>query len=246
MVWFILGAIFIILVLLGFRLVYEYQRLVRFRLGKYKDVIKPGLRWIIPFIDTVEKVDLRTFAVDVQPQECMTEDNVPVHVDAVVYYHVKEPEKSVLNIENYTEAVILFARAALRDSIGKESLDTVLSNREKIAGEIKSILDKGTDPWGVDVQEVKIQQVELPESMKRAMAAQAEAEREKRATIIKSEGEVKSAENLRKAGETLAKSPASIHLRTLATISDIASDPSQKFIIPLPLEFLQSMNKKKK
>ena len=245
-----LGTIIIIVVLVfllsGLRLVYQYQRLVRFRLGKFQDVIEPGLRWIIPIIDKTEKVDLRIVSADVQPQEAMTKDNVPLHVDAVVFFRVLHPDKAIIEIEDYYTAISQFSRAALRDVIGKEDLDTVLSNREKIAEEMKRIVDKSAEHWGIDVVDVKIQQVELPESMKRSMAGQAEAEREKRATIIKSEGEVIAAKNLEKAAQTL-KTPGALELRTLTTLRDIASEPSQKIIIPIPTNLFDAfMGKKKK
>ncbi len=220
----IIFFVLLVLFLSGLRLVYQYQRIVRFRLGKYKDVLEPGLRWIVPLIDTTQKVDLRIVSADVQPQEAMTKDNVPLHVDAVVFFRVMHPDKAIIEIEDYYTAISQFSRAALRDVVGKEDLDTVLSNREKIAEEIRKIVDKSADHWGIDVVDVKIQQVELPESMKRSMAGQAEAEREKRATIIKSEGEVIAAKNLEKAAQTL-KTPGALELRTLTTLRDIASEP---------------------
>lgn len=241
----ILTIIVLVFLLSGIRLVYQYQRLVRFRLGKYKDVIEPGLRWIIPIIDKTEKVDLRIVSADVQPQEAMTKDNVPLHVDAVVFFKVLHPNKAIIEIEDYYTAISQFSRAALRDVVGKEDLDTVLSNREKIAEEIRKIVDKSAEHWGIDVVDVKIQQVELPESMKRSMAGQAEAEREKRATIIKSEGEVIAAKNLEKAAQTL-KTSGALELRTLTTLRDIASEPSQKIIIPIPTNLFDAFIGKKK
>lgn len=241
-------AIFVVLYLLlvtGLRLVYEYQRLVRFRLGKFKDVMKPGLKWIIPILDTTQRIDLRVTTVDVEPQEAITADNVPLKVNAVVFLKVKEPSKAVLEIEDYIVGVSHFARAALRDAVGKADLDMILSKREKVADEIQAIIDKATNPWGVDVTEVKIQEIELPDGMKRAMAAQAEAEREKRATIIKSEGEIKAAENLTKAAKTMEHAPMAMGLRTLATLTDISSDPAQKIIIPLPAEIMDWFGRKK-
>ncbi|MBW2970373.1 slipin family protein, partial [Candidatus Woesearchaeota archaeon] len=223
--------VFVILILFwGLRLVYEYQRLVRFRLGKFKDVMNPGLKWVIPIIDKTQRIDLRVNTVDVEPQEAMTADNVPLKVNAVIFYRVLKPSKAILEIEDYEIGVSQFARAALRDAVGKADLDVILSKREKVADEIKKIVDKATDPWGIDVIEVKIQEIELPETMKRAMAKQAEAERERRATIIKSEGEIKAAESLAKAAQILGKEPTAFNLRTLSTITDISSDPSQKII----------------
>ncbi|MBI4140187.1 slipin family protein [Candidatus Woesearchaeota archaeon] len=242
---YILTIIILVFLLVGLRLVYQYQRLVRFRLGKYKDVLEPGLRWVIPFVDHTEKIDLRVVSADVQPQESMTKDNVPLKVDAVVFFKVLHPDKAIIEIEDYYTAISQFSRAALRDVVGKEDLDTILSNREKVAEEIRRIVDKSADQWGIDVVEVKIQQVELPESMKRSMAGQAEAERERRATIIKSEGEVIAAKNLEKAAQTL-KSPGALQLRTLTTLRDIASEPSQKIIIPIPTDLFDKIAGKRK
>ena len=242
--WIPATILFLVLVS-GLRLVYQYQRLVRFRLGKYKDMMKPGLKWIIPILDTTQNIDLRVTTVDVEPQEAITADNVPLKVNAVVFFKVKDPSKAVLEIEDYIVGVSQFARAALRDAVGKADLDIILSKREKVADEIQAIIDKATDPWGVDVTEVKIQEIELPEGMKRAMAAQAEAEREKRAIIIKSEGEIKAAENLTKAAKTMEKAPMAMGLRTLSTLTDISSDPSQKIVIPLPTDIMEWFKKKK-
>ena len=241
--WAIFIAVYL-LVVAGLRLVYEYQRVVRFRLGKYKDVLKPGLKWVIPIIDTTQKTDLRVTTVDVEPQEAMTADNVPIKVNAVVFLRVKDPSKAVLEIEDYIVGVSHFARAALRDAVGKADLDAILSKREKVADEIQAIIDKATNSWGVDVTEVKIQEIELPETMKRAMAAQAEAEREKRAIIIKSEGEIKAAESFASAAKILGKEPMSLNLRQLSTIQDIAADPSQKVVF-VPTDVLSFFGGKK-
>ena len=243
-VWmYILAVLVVIMIIWGLRLVYEYQRLVRFRLGKYKDVIEPGLSWVIPIIDKTQRLDLRVSTVDVEPQEAMTADNVPIKVNAVIFFRVLKPSKAVLEIEDYEIGVSQFARAALRDAVGKADLDIILSKREQVADDIKKIVDKATDPWGIDVIDVKIQEIELPETMKRAMAKQAEAEREKRATIIKSEGEIKAAENLAVAAKTLGKEPIAFNLRTLSTITDISSDPSQKIIF-VPTDIMKFFEKK--
>lgn len=241
---YVLAVLVVIIILWGLRLVFEYQRLVRFRLGKFKDVIEPGLRWVIPIIDKTQRLDLRVSTVDVDPQEAMTADNVPLKVNAVIFFRVLKPSKAILEIEDYELAVTQFARAALRDAVGKADLDTILSKRERVAEDIKKIVDKATDPWGIDVIEVKIQEIELPETMKRAMAKQAEAERERRATIIKSEGEIKAAENLAKAAQILGKEPTAFNLRTLSTITDISSDPSQKIIF-VPADIMKVFNKEK-
>jgi regulator of protease activity HflC (stomatin/prohibitin superfamily) len=230
----------------GLRLIFEYQRVIVFRLGKYKKTLRPGLKWIIPVIDTTKKIDIRITTDAVPMQEAITLDNVSVKIDAVVFFKVINPEKAVINIDRYRVGVSQYARTAMRDIVGKFKLDDVLAKRDKIAEEIKIIVDKATDPWGVDVISVRIQNIEMPENMKRAMARQAEADREKKAIIIKSEGEVEAAENLTKAAKTMDKHPAALHLRTLNTLTDIASDPSQKIILALPVEVLKAFGGKKK
>jgi regulator of protease activity HflC (stomatin/prohibitin superfamily) len=242
-----MGGVLLLLFFLfaSVKVVYEYQRLVRFRLGRYKDTINPGLRLIIPIIDKVDRIDVRITTEDIPKQEAMTKDNVPVMVDAVVFFRVLHPKKAIIEIDDFREAVSQYARTALRDIIGKNQLDTLLASREKIAEQIKKIVDTATDEWGVDVSAVRIQNIELPGSMKRAMAREAEAERERRATIILSSGEVEAAKNLTKAAATMAKTPIAMQLRTLATISDISGDPAQKIILPIPFDLISGLMKKK-
>lgn len=218
----------------GLRLLYQYERGVVFTLGKYSHTKNPGLRWIIPIIQTMRKVDMRIKTADIPRQEAITKDNITILVNAVVYFKVVKPEDAIIKIEDYVYAVRQYTQAALRDIIGNSELDFVLTEREKIANSIKEIVDTETDEWGIDIEAIKTQEIELPAEMKRAIAKQAEAERVKRAIIITSEGELKASENLRKASENLSKSPASIHLRTLQTIRDIASDPSEKIVLFLP------------
>ena len=170
----------------------------------------------------------------------MTRDNVPVRVNAVVYFEVRDPEKAVLNIQDYTFAMAQYAQTALRDIIGNKSLDEVLSNREEIASEIEKVVDKETDPWGLNVTGIRMQDVELPENLKRTMAKQAEAERERRAVVIKAVGEVEASSNLAKAAKTLAESPGAMHLRTLNTLNDLSSDQSNTVVFAVPLEILQA------
>lgn len=232
-----LAAFFLLYILWsGIKLVYQYERGVVFTLGKYGGVREPGLTLIIPIIQGMRKIDMRIKTADIPRQEVMTKDNIPMLVNAVVYFKVVDPEAVIVKIEDYVFAVRQFTQAALRDVIGNSEMDSVLTEREKIAESIKKIVDTETSGWGVDVESIKIQEVELPAEMKRAMAKQAEAERERRAMIINSEGELTASDNLRKAAENLSKSSGALHLRTLQTIRDIASDPSEKIVLFLPSE----------
>jgi regulator of protease activity HflC (stomatin/prohibitin superfamily) len=215
--------------------------------------MNPGINIVIPILHSYKKLDVRIKTVDIPKQEVMTKDNVPVRVNAVVYFAVKDPMKATLNIQNYTYAVAQYAQTALRDIIGNKSLDEVLANRDEIAEEIEIVVDKETDPWGLNVSGIKMQDVELPENLKRTMAKQAEAEREKRGVIIKAQGEREAADNLSKAAATLSKTPAALHLRTLNTLNDLSSDQSNTVILAVPLEVLkafegigEALGKKKK
>ena len=226
------------LMLLGsIRVLYQYQKGILFQLGKYEKTVDPGVTIVLPFLQELRVVDMRITTSDVPKQEVITKDNIPVLVNTVVYYRVVKPDDAVLKIQNYDFAVRQYTQAALRDVVGNNELDFVLTEREKVAQSIKSIVDTETDEWGVDITSIKIQEIELPAEMKRAMAKQAEAERERRAAIIVSEGELQASENLRKAAENLSKSPSAIHLRTLQTIRDIAADPSEKIVLFLPSDF---------
>ena len=220
----------------GIKLIYQYERGVIFTLGRFGGIRNPGLTLIVPIIQTMRKVDMRIKTADIPRQEVMTRDNIPMLVNAVVYFKVVDPEAVIIKIEDHIFAVRQYTQAALRDVIGNSEMDSVLTERETIAESIKKIVDAETSGWGVDVESIKIQEVELPAEMKRAMAKQAEAERERRAMVINSQGELTASENLRKAAEQLAKSPGALHLRTLQTIRDIASDPSEKIVLFLPSE----------
>ncbi len=233
--WAVLGII-VLFFLSGIRVLVEYERAVVFRLGRYKRVSGPGIFYFIPIIEKMKRVDLRIKTADIPRQEVMTKDNIPILANTVVYFKVVKPEDAVIKIEDFEFAVKQYTQAALRDVVGNAELDFVLTEREKIAGSIKEIVDAETSGWGVDIEAIKIQEIELPAEMKRAMAKQAEAEREKRAVIISAEGELKASENLRKAADNLSKSPAAIQLRTLQTIRDIAADPSEKIVLFLPSE----------
>jgi len=223
------------------RIIYEYERGVLFTLGRFSGVLQPGLRVVIPIVQSMRKVDTRIKTVDIPKQEVMTKDNVPVSINAVVYMRVISAEKAVLKIENYVYAVSQYGQTALRDVIGNKELDFVLTERAQIADEIKLLVDKETDEWGIDITAIKVQDIELPLDMKRVMARQAEAEREKRAAIIKSTGEVIASKNLREAAEMLTRAPGALHLRTLETLSDISSDQSNTIIVPIPMEFLKAV-----
>jgi len=238
---YILITLFIVFGLGGLRVINQYERGVILTLGKYTGTLSPGLRWILIGVQRMIKVDMRIATTDIPRQEAITKDNVPVGVNAVVYFRVERAEDAVLKVENYAYAVSQYALAALRDMIGGVELDTLLTERERIAADIKRVVDTETAPWGVDVTAIKIQDIELPASMKRAMAAQAEAEREKRAIIIKAEGEVKAAENLQKAAGILGSVPGGMSLRTLETIDKLQPDPSKTVIFALPVEILEGI-----
>ena len=232
-------AVFVIFVILcmllgGIKVIREYERLVIFRLGKYQRTIGPGVVYVTPILESAEKVDLRIVTADIPRQEVMTKDNIPVLANTVVYYKVERPEDAIIKIENYAYAVRQYTQAALRDVVGTMDLDSVLGEREKIAVDIRKIVDTETNEWGIDIKSIKIQEVELPAEMKRAMAKQAEAEREKRAAIIASEGEIKAAKNLSEAAALMASEPGALQIRTLQTIRDISQDPSEKVVIFMP------------
>jgi regulator of protease activity HflC (stomatin/prohibitin superfamily) len=221
------------------KLVYEYERGVVFTLGKYSSTRSPGLTFVLPVFQNMRKVDMRIKTAEIPRQEVMTRDNIPMLVNAVVYFRVIIPEDAIIKIEDYVFAVRQYTQAALRDVIGNSEMDFVLTEREQIAQSIKEIVDAETTGWGVDIESIKIQEVELPAEMKRAMAKQAEAERERRAVIIASQGELSASENLRQAAANLTKSQGALHLRTLQTIRDIAADPSEKIVLFVPSDTSQ-------
>ncbi|HHD92596.1 MAG TPA: slipin family protein [Candidatus Portnoybacteria bacterium] len=239
-----MGVIITILVLVfifflyGLRVIHQYERAVRLRLGKFQDVLEPGLKWIIPVIDKLYRVDVRVITNDIPTQEVMTQDNVPIKVNGVVFFRVIYAERAVLEIEGYQYAVSQLAQSALRDMCGKAELDSVLAKREEIGEEIKQIVDRETDSWGIKVTDVKIKDIELPENMKRAMAHQAEAERDRRAKIILAEAEQQAAQKLLEAGRIIDQSPASLKLRLYQTLSDIAVEKNSTIILPFPEEVL--------
>ena len=240
LILFILGAAGFFLVA-GLRVVDQYERGVVLTLGKYGGTRQPGLTWILIVVQRMTKVDLRIATVDIPQQEVITKDNVTVGINAVVYFKVASAEKAILEIQDFRHAVALYAQATLRDVIGGVELDTLLSERDRIAGEIKKIVDVATDPWGLDVSNIKIQDIELPADMKRVMARQAESERERRASIIRAEGEFTAAEKLSQAANVLSSVPGGMSMRTLQTIEKINPDPSKTVIFALPIEVTDTL-----
>ena len=220
----------------------QYERGIVLTLGSYSYTLSPGLKVLIPFVQRLIKVDIRITTSDIPQQEVITRDNVPVGINAVVYFQVSKPEDAVLKIQDYTYAVTQYAQTALRDVIGGVELDSLLIDRQKIAEEIKKIVDIETTEWGVDVTAIKIQDIELPADMKRAMAKQAEAERERRATIIRSQGELSASENLKKAMQQMASSGA-ISLRTLQTIEATTANPANTVVFAIPIEIIEGLKK---
>ncbi|MCG3226704.1 MAG: SPFH domain-containing protein [Candidatus Heimdallarchaeota archaeon] len=237
----IIAFVLIIMFLAGIKIIMEYERMVVFRLGRYKRTIGPGLVYVTPIMESARKVDLRIITQDIPRQEVMTKDNIPVLANTVVYFKVERPADAVIKIENYVYAVRQYTQAALRDTMGTMELDQVLIERDKIAQDIREIVDKETSEWGIDIQGIKIQEIELPAEMKRAFAKQAEAEREKRAAIIQSQGELTASQNLADAAENLSKHRGALALRTLQTIRDIAQDPSEKIVIFMPNEISEGI-----
>jgi regulator of protease activity HflC (stomatin/prohibitin superfamily) len=238
LVFFILLVLFIVLI--SIRQVNQYERGVRFLLGKYKGTVEPGWRLIWPVFQSMTKVDIRVKAVDVPDQDAITRDNVTVNVNAVLYYKVVAVDRAILEVEDFYYAVSQLAQTTMRDVVGEVELDELLTNRDEISGRIQQIVDKATDSWGIKVQSVDLKHIELPKDMQRTIAKQAEAEREKRAVIIKAQGEVIAADNMGKAADILSNSPGALHLRTLQSINDLSSDQSNTVVLAMPLEILRA------
>ncbi|MGA4642998.1 SPFH domain-containing protein [Limisphaera sp. 4302-co] len=228
-----------------FRVLREYERGVIFRLGKLIGAKGPGLVILIPIIDRMVKMDLRVVTIDVARQEIMTRDNVPVTVDAVLYFRVVDPVAAVVKVENFWKATALLGQTTLRSVLGQAELDELLAHREKINQKLQEIIDRQTDPWGVKVTAVEVKDVALPDGMKRAMAKQAEAERERRAKIVNAEGEFQAAEKMVQAAQMIAKEPIALQLRYLQTMREIASEHSTTTFVPLPLELFNVFNQRK-
>jgi len=233
-----------LLVFGGIRVIFEYKRALKFRFGKYVRTLEPGLRWVIPIVETVQVVDIRVITINVDSQEVMTEDNVPCSIDGVVFFKVKDPEKALLEVEKFNFAIMQLAQAALRDVCGKVELDTILSNREEMGKNIKSIVEKETVEWGIVIIDVKIKDIQLPENMRRMMANQAEAERSRRARIILALAEEQAAGKLLEAGKLIDQSPSAIKLRLYQTLANIASEKNSTILFPFPEEVLPRAPKK--
>jgi len=237
----IVVVVIIFFVLISLRQINEYERGVKFPFGKYKNIMTPGWRIIWPIIQTMQKVDIRVKAVDVPDQDAITKDNISVKINAVIYYKVSDAAKAIIEVENYIYAISQLAQTTMRNTSGEVSLDELLSGREQISSRIQKVVDEASDPWGIKVINVELKDIQLPEEMKRTIAKQAEAEREKRAVIIKAEGEVAAAENMAKAAQMMSASPGALHLRTLQSINDLSSDQSNTVIFCLPLEVLRAL-----
>lgn len=236
-------VVIVMFVLSGIKIVNQYERGVVLTLGRFTGIRKPGFQIVVPIFQRMIKVDVRTNTIDIPKQEVITKDNVTVNVDAVVYFRVADAEKAVLEVTNYIYASSQFAQAALRDVTGNVELDSLLGKRDEVSQQIMEIVDVQTEKWGIDVENVKIQNIELPQDMKRAMAKQAEAERERRAVIITAEGEKAAAAAVAAAAATLTKVPGGINIRTLQTLEKIAVEPSQKTLFVLPADLIDTVGK---
>lgn len=232
----------IVLLAMFIRQVNQYERGLVFTMGRYTVTREPGWRLVIPVLQKMQKVDIRIKTVDVPDQDAITKDNVSIRMNAVIYYKVSSPERAVLEVEDYFYAVLQLAQTTMRNIVGAVTLDELLASRDEVAKKIMAIVDQATNAWGIDVVSVELKHIELPEGLKRTMAKQAEAERERRATIISSEGEVLAADNLAKAARTMAAVPGALHLRTLNSINDISSDQSNTVVFAVPLEVLRTID----
>jgi regulator of protease activity HflC (stomatin/prohibitin superfamily) len=238
--WGSLISFAIVVILISIRQINQYENGLRFTLGKFTGIMKPGWNLVFPIFQSYKKVDMRVKAVDVPDQEAITRDNISVRVNAVIYYKIRSAELAILQVEDYYYAVSQLAQTTMRNAVGQVELDELLSKRDKVSEDIRNIIDKASDPWGISVDNLELKDITLPEEMKRVIGKQAEAEREKRAVIIKAEGEVASANNMAKAAEVLASSNGALHLRTLQSINDISSDQSNTIVFAVPLEILRA------
>lgn len=233
----------IVLAVLFIRQINQYERGVMFTFGKFTGIKEPGWRLVIPIFQQMRKVDMRVKAVDVPEQKAITKDNISVGVNAVIYYRVADAGNAILEVENYIYAMSQLAQTTMRNVVGQVELDELLASRDKISDRIRTIVDEASDPWGVKVSNVELKDVSLPADMERTIAKQAEAERERRAVIIRAEGEVIAAENMAKAAATLAQAPGALHLRTLQSLNDISSDQSNTVVFAIPLEVLRALER---
>lgn len=231
----------VVILLVSIRQINQYERGVKFMLGKYQSTKQPGWRLIIPIFQSMRKVDIRTKTVDVPEQEAITKDNIPVGINAVIYYRITHAEKAVLEVENFYYAISQLAQVTMRNAIGKVTLDELLKNRDEVSLGIQKVVDEATDPWGIKVENLDLKDIVIPQDLKRTIAKEAEAERERRAVIIRAEGEVMSAENMRKAAKMLSEADGALHLRTLQSINDLSSDQSNTTIWMVPIEGLKAL-----
>ena len=246
MLYIILAVVAIFLLVILIRQVNQYERGVKLTMGRFSGVMEPGWRIVIPVFQSYQKIDIRTKAVDVPDQNAITRDNVPVRVNAVIYYRVSDAVKAILEVEDFRYAISQYAQTTMRNIVGEVTLDELLSSRDQIADRIREIVDLETDAWGLKVQNVELKDVSLPADMERTIAKQAEAEREKRAVIINSEGELAAAQNVATAASMLAQTPGALHLRTLQAINDISSDQSNTVVFTVPMEILKAFEGFKK
>ncbi len=240
--WLLIVIIILIVFITSIKQINEYERGILFNFGKFKKILQPGWKIVLPIFQSYQKIDIRTKAVDVPEQEAITKDNVSIRINAVIYYKIFDAGKAICEVENFNYAVGQLAQTTMRNIVGSVTLDELLSEREKISSEICTVIDKATDPWGIQVENVELKDVSLPEEMKRVIAKVAEAEREKMAVITKSKGEIEAAENLREAAALMGSVPGALHLRTLSTLNDISSDQSNTIIFAVPIEVLNAID----
>jgi regulator of protease activity HflC (stomatin/prohibitin superfamily) len=233
----------VVILLASLKVVKQYERGVKFTLGKFSGVMEPGLRLVFPVIQTWERVDVRIKAVDVPSQECVSKDNVSLKVNAVLYYKVADSRKAIIEVEHFNYAVSQLAQTTMRNIVGEFELDEILQQREVISSKIQEIVDKATDPWGIKVDKIEIKDIELPDAMKRAMAHQAEAERDRRARITLALGEAQAAKKLAEAGKMIANQPEALQLRLFQTMTDISAEKNSTIILPVPTELLEYLSK---
>ncbi|MDD4187720.1 MAG: slipin family protein [Bacilli bacterium] len=238
---YIILTIILIILLISIKQIDEYERGIKFQFGKFVKVLKPGWHIIIPIIQIAKKVDIRTKAVDVPEQDAISKDNISIRINAVLYYKIVDSAKCIMAVEDYKYAVSQLAQTTMRNAVGTVTLDELLMERNKISEEICKIVDDASDAWGIDVENVELKDISLPEEMKRVIAAVAEAEREKQAVVKLSEGEVEASENLAKAASIMSATPGALHLRTLSTLNEISSDQSNTIIFTIPIELLENM-----
>jgi regulator of protease activity HflC (stomatin/prohibitin superfamily) len=236
----VLGIFVMIFILSGIKIVNQYERGVKFTLGQYAGIMHPGLNIVLPIIQTWQKIDIRVAVVDVPDQDCITRDNVQVKVNAVLYYKVSSPKEAIIEVENYHYAISQLSQTTMRDVVGETDLNALLANRDSVSHRIREIIDKASDPWGIKVNAVELKHIEIPKDMVRTMAKAAEAEREKKAVVINSEGELLASQNIAKAAHMLSQIPGALHLRTLQAMNDISSDQSNTIVFAVPLEVLRA------